>query len=183
MLITCPSCGGAFEMSEAALGVKATVPCPLCARIVVVRDAQVVPPGKEDGTVPYDPGTEAAVEPVEPATDVAKLEIPALPAGKRVSLAILEGPRQGDILRIDRPRVLIGRAGGGQGAQIEIPDSEMSRAHAVVECLGGRFVLRDKGSSNGTWVGDERIESRELDDRSEFRLGGTRFMLIVADSE
>ncbi len=107
----------------------------------------------------------------------------ALPPGKRVSLAILEGPRKGDVVILDRPQVLIGRAGGRAGANVEIPDPEVSRAHATVTCHGPRFVLRDLGSTNGTFVGADRIEERQIEDHAEFRLGRTRFMLIVADQE
>jgi hypothetical protein len=65
MLIQCPSCGGGFDLAEERLGVKATVPCPLCGRIVVVRDAKAVPPAPQDATVPADPSTHAAIEPLE----------------------------------------------------------------------------------------------------------------------
>lgn len=182
MLIRCPSCAGGFDLDDDAVGVKATAPCPLCGRIVVVRDAKIVPPSATDGTVPDDPGTNAAIEPLEDGTAVAaRGEHLALPPGKRVSVAILGGPRKGDVVRLDRPRVVLGRTGAG--ADVEVDDPEMSRAHAALECHGQRIVLRDLGSRNGTFFGEKRIESREVEDRSEFRLGGTRFMLIVTGAE
>jgi pSer/pThr/pTyr-binding forkhead associated (FHA) protein len=107
----------------------------------------------------------------------------ALPAGKRVSLAILEGPRQGERFVLARPKTVIGRAGGGVRAEIEIADPETSRGHAAVECYGTRVLLRDLESTNGTWVGDRRIELVELENHGEFRLGRTRFMLIVTDPD
>ena len=107
----------------------------------------------------------------------------ALPPGKSVSLAILEGPRKGEVVTLDRPQVLIGRAGGRAGADVELPDPEVSRAHATLTCQGLRIVLRDLGSTNGSFVGPDRIEEREIEDHAEFRLGRTRFMLIVADRE
>ena len=107
----------------------------------------------------------------------------ALPHGKRVSLAILAGPRQGDVVTLERPQVLIGRAGGGVDADIEIDDPEISRAHATVTCHGHRVVLRDLGSTNGTFVGLSRVEERDLEDHTEFRVGSTCCMLILADAE
>lgn len=181
MLITCPSCAGGFEMSVP--GVKATTVCPLCGRIVVVRDAVAVPEAKEGGTVPFDASTEAALEPVAPADEATAIggrgATLALPAGKRVSLAILSGSRKGDVIPIESPRVGLGRVGGG--ADVELDDPEVSRAHATLECIGGRFVLRDTGSSNGTFVGEVRIETREIEDRAEFRLGHTGLLLMVTD--
>ena len=78
---------------------------------------------------------------------------------------------------------MIGRAGGGSGAQLEVPDPEISRAHAVLECRGRQIVLRDLNSTNGTFVGEEQISNRELEDHDEFRVGRTRLMLILADLE
>jgi serine/threonine-protein kinase len=106
-----------------------------------------------------------------------------LPPGKRVSLAILDGPHQGEIFTLDRPQVVIGRTGGGSGAHMEIPDPEISRAHTALECRGRQIVLRDLNSTNGTFVGEERISDRELEDHDEFRVGRTRLMLILADLE
>jgi hypothetical protein len=181
MLITCPSCGGGFEIAADVLGVKATVPCPLCRRVVVVRDAHVVPPGKKEGTVPFDPGTEAAVEPLRPSeekTDVS-VEAPlALPRGLRVSVAILSGPRKGQAVTLEKPRFVLGRSGGD--ADLELPDPQASRAHAALECRGARVTLRDLGSRNGTFCGDDRIQAREIESGAEFRVGDTRLMLVIA---
>ena len=38
----------------------------------------------------------------------------------------------------------------------------VSRHHAVIERVGKEFVLRDLQSMNGTWVGRERVEQRQL---------------------
>ncbi len=107
----------------------------------------------------------------------------ALPKGKRVSLAFLSGPRSGDVYALERPTVLIGREGAGGGAGIELADGQVSRAHAIVECHGPRFVLRDLESSNGTFVDGQRIRERDLEDRDEFQVGSSRIVLIVADAD
>jgi serine/threonine-protein kinase len=107
----------------------------------------------------------------------------SLPAGKRVSLAFLSGARQGEVIVLSRPTALLGRSGGRAGADIELADPEVSRAHALVECHGTRVVLRDLGSTNGTFVDERRIDERTLEDKGEFRLGSSRVMLILADAE
>jgi hypothetical protein len=107
----------------------------------------------------------------------------SLPPGKRVSLAFLSGPRSGEVHVLKHPAVLIGRQGGGGGAQIELADSQVSRAHAVLECHGMRFVVRDLESTNGTFVDGQRIREHPLEDRGEFQVGASRLMLIVADAE
>jgi serine/threonine-protein kinase len=105
----------------------------------------------------------------------------SLPRGKRVTLALLAGPRSGDIYELSHPSVLIGRAGGGAG--IELADNQVSRAHALFECHGARFVIRDLESTNGTFVAGQRIREQTLEDREEFQVGSTRFMVIVADAD
>ncbi len=107
----------------------------------------------------------------------------AFPPGKRVSLAILSGPRQGDVFLLSRPQALIGREGGHAGADLELPDAEASRAHAMLECYGSRIVVLDLGSTNGTFVGEERITEQALEDQGEFRIGRTGIMLILADQD
>jgi pSer/pThr/pTyr-binding forkhead associated (FHA) protein len=106
-----------------------------------------------------------------------------LPAGKRVSLAIVDGPQKGRVFPFDQPRLVIGRAAGGVGAQVELTDPEASRTHAVVECRGSRIMVRDLGSTNGTFIGPRRIAEADLEDHGEFRIGRTRLMLIITDEE
>jgi serine/threonine protein kinase len=102
-----------------------------------------------------------------------------LPPGKRLSLAVLDGPQRGKTIPMEKPRLVLGRTGGG--ADVELNDGEASRTHAVIECHGQRILLRDLGSTNGTFVGESRIIDSALQDRTEFRIGRTRLMLIVAD--
>lgn len=182
MPIACPSCGHAFELMPEGAAVKATALCPACGRVVVVRDATAVRPDAEHGTVPFDPGTAALLEPVEAeATAIGGRGAVGLPPGKRVSLAVLSGPRTGDVIRLEKPRVTLGRAGGG--ADLQFDDTEMSRSHAALEWAGGGAVLRDLGSTNGSYVAEQKIASHGLEDKSEFRLGHTRLLLVITDPE
>ena len=48
--------------------------------------------------------------------------------------------------------------------QVLIPDTMVSRRHAVVSFRNGRYYLKDLGSSNGTLVNDARVA---LDDEVE----------------
>jgi predicted component of type VI protein secretion system len=54
-------------------------------------------------------------------------------------------------------------------------DHEVSRLHAELAQVGGQWVLADDGlSSNGTFIGDERIAGRRrLEDGDVFRIGAT----------
>ena len=60
---------------------------------------------------------------------------------------------------------------------------ESSRQHAALEVLGSRVVVSDMKSTNGTFVNGEQIDSAELQNHSEFRIGEHVLMLIVTDRE
>jgi S-DNA-T family DNA segregation ATPase FtsK/SpoIIIE len=139
--------------------------CPACGQIIdgAMNDPEVtVPPagGFADATIQQ--GRPAGLVPPELS----------------VSLAIVRGPRSGEVLQVERARFVIGRGGGG--ADLEVEDPALSRRHAALEVMGHVVVLRDLESRNGTYVDERRVETATLEDRAEFRLGGTTFMLILA---
>ena len=178
MLIRCPSCAFGFELSDEALGVTTTVSCPACTRVIVMRDADVVPPGG-DVTMPLQAWTERALGPPDAEDSSTRPLGLSLPQGKRVALAVVTGPARGSLYRLSRPRVVIGREGGG--AAIELDDAEVSRSHAALECYGPRIMLRDLGSRNGTFVDEHKVDECVLVDGAEFRLGRTRLMVLLSD--
>ena len=108
---------------------------------------------------------------VEPAGLDRRLR---LPAGFRFSLACIAGPEAGRIFEISKPKVVIGRA----QADIVVGDIQCSRQHAAIEVLDDKVFLVDLGSTNGTWIGDQRVTRVEIENRTEFEIGTTTLMLI-----
>jgi pSer/pThr/pTyr-binding forkhead associated (FHA) protein len=59
-------------------------------------------------------------------------------------------------------------------------DAQVSRTHAVLERIAGRWVVRDVGSRNGTYVNGERVqEPVRLAADDEIRVGKSRLVLKV----
>jgi hypothetical protein len=108
-----------------------------------------------------------------------KLGLLDLPKDKRFSLAIIQGAATGHIFQITKTRTSIGRS----GADVNLDDPEASRLHAAVEVFGEQAILRDLGSTNGTFVELERIEQKMLANQMEFRIGSHVLMFIVTDVE
>jgi predicted component of type VI protein secretion system len=80
------------------------------------------------------------------------------------------------LLPLERGRVAIGR---GAGNELELRwDPEVSRVHALLERIGGRWTIIDDGlSSNGTFVNGRRVHGRRrLDDRDVVRVGRTELL-------
>ena len=57
-------------------------------------------------------------------------------------------------------------------SDLVIGDSRASRTHAIIAGKGRRFVIKDNGSSNGTAVNGNRIETLELSDGDIISIGG-----------
>jgi len=76
-------------------------------------------------------------------------------------------------IELDAPRTTIGKA---EENDVALPDDPTaSRLHAVFEQFSAGWCVTDLGSSNGTWVNDERIWSaRPLRHGDELRIGQTR---------
>lgn len=53
---------------------------------------------------------------------------------------------------------------------------KISRQHARIERRGDKFILRDLGSTNGTFVGSQRVEQHPLSNGDMFRVGSVQFV-------
>jgi hypothetical protein len=71
-------------------------------------------------------------------------------------------------------RLLLGRS---SACQLVFADDTVSRRHAELRLVEGRWMLRDLGSSNGTWVNGRRVLEAEVAAGDEVHLGAYRFRL------
>jgi predicted component of type VI protein secretion system len=69
-------------------------------------------------------------------------------------LVMRTGPNPGTAFELDKEVMLIGR---DVTNEIMIGDAEVSRQHARLTRTEGGYVLEDLGSTNGTFVGGERL--------------------------
>jgi hypothetical protein len=79
-------------------------------------------------------------------------------AGARVmaSLTIQEGPGAGQHFALNKPETILGRHSAND---VVIQHNEVSRRHASITRQGNRFILRDLGSNNGTFVNGRRLSA------------------------
>ena len=76
----------------------------------------------------------------------------------------------------------------GRDPAAEVPltwDTEVSRAHAIVERIAGSWTLVDDGlSRNGTFLGGRRLHGRRpLRDGDAITVGRTTLVFVAADAE
>ena len=64
------------------------------------------------------------------------------------------GPTPGAIYPLEGDQLIIGR---DAASSVAISDAEVSRKHARLNFQGGKYVIEDLGSTNGTFVNGQRL--------------------------
>jgi pSer/pThr/pTyr-binding forkhead associated (FHA) protein len=171
VIVACAACGKRYKFDDAKLAGRpaVTLRCTACQAPIVVKATEI---GEQTTRLDADANLIAQSSPVREGDLV-------LPPRRRLSLAVLEGKDSGRIFPIDRPRIVLGRG----DSDIVLNDAEISRQHACIEVRGARVVLKDLGSTNGTFVNEVKTSQTEIENRTEFRVGETRLMLIVTEVE
>jgi predicted Zn finger-like uncharacterized protein len=200
----CAKCGGTIEIENPVMGAMTlppgTMPPVPGSKPIPPAPPAPAPPAPAPAAVPAIPTPAPAQAPAasgqeklrtkevpvaSPADvtstgrDLIKAGMVELPKDKRYSLAVLQGASTGQIFPLAKVRTTLGRA----GADITIDDAEASRVHAAVEILGEHAIVRDLGSTNGTFVDMDRIEQHVLYNQNEFRIGSHVLMFIVTEVE
>jgi two-component system cell cycle response regulator len=85
-------------------------------------------------------------------------------------LVVIYGHSIGRRFRVKRGEVLIGRS---SQAHIQIDHESVSRRHATVMVGDQRATVQDLGSTNGTYVNDEPVTERVLNDGDLIKVGRT----------
>jgi Inner membrane component of T3SS, cytoplasmic domain len=71
-------------------------------------------------------------------------------------LVVTEGPLRGTIIPLGSSAVLLGRA---PSCTLVLDDDYSSSRHARIYPQGGQWFVEDLGSTNGTFVADQRVEA------------------------
>lgn len=108
------------------------------------------------GTVREKPAAAAAAPPASPARGGAPTAAaPPAPARSRASrLVVSEGPLRGTTLPLSSSAILIGRA---PSCTLVLDDDYSSSCHARIFPSGDQWILEDLGSTNGTFIGAQRV--------------------------
>ncbi len=88
----------------------------------------------------------------------------------------LASPRE---ITIDRFPIELGR---GVAVGVRIDDRWLSRRHCELAVAGDSIVVRDLGSSHGTYVNGQRLSAAvALNERDELRIGLSYFVVEYQD--
>lgn len=104
-----------------------------------------------------------------------KMERKAALSRKPTRLLITGGPLTGTILPLGTSAISIGRS---PSATLVLDDPYVSTRHAELREVDGEWTLTDLGSTNGTFVDEERVfEPQILTTGTPTRIGQTTFEL------
>jgi diguanylate cyclase (GGDEF)-like protein len=100
---------------------------------------------------------------------------PAPPRGTAPGayLVVISGPSFGEMYRLKADRLVLGR---GERADIRVLDDGISREHAAIERDGGKVVLVDLGSTNGTFCNGGRVQRQDLIDGDKISIGAATIL-------
>ena len=105
----------------------------------------------------------------ERTTDPVITVVPNSGMKDRATLTIMNGINAGQVFALDGTDHVIGR---GTEADLWVEDGGVSRRHARVSCRSdGRYFVQDLGSTNGTFIGPQRIELSEVRPNDRVQLG------------
>jgi pSer/pThr/pTyr-binding forkhead associated (FHA) protein len=85
------------------------------------------------------------------------------------SLFVIQGRDQGTRFRLDGTASI----GRGTSNSVQLHDTEVSRDHAELVLQNERYLIRDLGSSNGTFVNGRQVRECELASGDQLQVGRT----------
>jgi pSer/pThr/pTyr-binding forkhead associated (FHA) protein len=98
----------------------------------------------------------------------SKRDRPLVPVGRQPYLVVVEGYSAGRAYRLTLGTTSVGR---DPRCDIVLPYSTVSWHHASIVKRGNVIAVHDLGSRNGTFVGVEKVDRRELAPGDVIRFG------------
>ncbi len=97
---------------------------------------------------------------------------------RKMELEVLTGDHAGERASFDHDVV---RLGASEGNHFQIHDTTVSRRHAEITRVQDGILLRDLGSTNGTFVGEVKVREVFLGEERVFRVGKTEVKFTLRD--
>jgi len=125
---------------------------------------------------PADPNDASDSDHVRAKTVVTSISrISERPVGKEACLVVIYGDDLGRKYNLNTSSLIIGRS---SKCDIQIDQESISRNHTKLVNNGKSILIRDLGSTNGTYVNDEPVEERTLGDGDLVKIGRTIFKFL-----
>jgi len=103
-------------------------------------------------------------------TAITRIEDATTPSNKFAYLIFLSGPLMGKMYPLKEGSIVLGR---GHENEISVIEGGISRHHCEVIFSKGKAVVRDLGSTNGTFLNGKRVQEQELIDGDKVQLSNS----------
>lgn len=101
--------------------------------------------------------------------------LPSTKAGRRWICRVTSGPLSGREVAIGTRPIVVGADGA---CDIVLTDSTVSRRHAEIQATGEGILVRDLGSTNGTFLRALKVETAILTSETAVRLGNATLNIV-----
>ena len=183
LIVICHNCNQRYKFDESKLEGRALGKsrCSNCGGPISIENpslgAVTIPPEDVPGLLAQMAGDPAA-DTAKTAARLAEQPDASMLPGYRYALAVIRGVAAGSVIPLVLPHVTLGR----EGTDVVLDDDEASRRHTELIVQGESALIRDLGSTNGTFVDDKRVKEHVLFNQSEFRIG-SHVLMFIATSE
>ncbi len=193
MKIYCDNCMGVNEVDEESLkadGYRAA--CQICGQILFIDKEEVeaillrknpIPVVQNEPEDMEDADLDGIMDSVAQSnittTIAANIDLPKTETSSAL-LKVMEGPDAGLEYIMDTSEIVIGR----RGCDINLNDRLVSRKHLSIEASGGRYLLKDLGSTNGSFLNGSPVSMEFIKHGDEIQVGSTllKFKIKSMDS-
>ncbi len=171
MIVECPNCHVKYNVADDKIKGRKKLKCSRCKSIFTIKQ-------------PIEDSSESKKDTAKITTknitdSLWSDENLRLPDDKKISIAIIKGARAGFVYKVLKPYISIGRG----KVDLIIPDKEVSRKHCALEIREDKIILRDLGSTNGTFIKNKKISIAEIENQTEFKIGQTTLLLIIISKD
>jgi two-component system cell cycle response regulator len=126
---------------------------------------------------PRDPNDTSESDHVRAKTVVTSISrLTEKPSGKEACLVVIYGMELGKKYNLNSASLVVGRS---SKCDIQIDQESISRNHSKIVNTGKSILIRDLGSTNGTYVNDEPVDEYVLRDGDLIKIGRTIFKFLT----
>ena len=100
-------------------------------------------------------------------TVITSVEKLGEPGEKHAYILFLSGPLVGKLHHLEEGTTTLGRA---EDVDIFINDNRISRHHTQIDVQKNKVILKDLGSTNGTYINGKRVEDHALKDGDKIQI-------------
>lgn len=150
-------------------GEELAAPAPLAPAKKPPRTATPPPPPAMPEEPAHDQTAKIKVKPAPP------MAAPEPEPRKTAELLIMENGKVVQMVPVDKT-IQIGRSPAND---IVLKEPKVSRKHAEIQFIGGKYILLDLESSNGTFVAGKKITEYTLQPNDEIVIGNTKMVFKI----